>query len=390
MQVITVDQLTKADLFIDATYQGHRNGNAGDDPLPALLGVSNQGGFRILGQRQRPRLVVLTTSMDDPEWPDNLDHETGVFTYYGDNKKPGHELHDTPRYGNLLLQNMFDAVHTGNRASIPPVLVFASAGRYRDMIFKGLAVPGVAGISPLDDLVAVWKTTQGKRFQNYKAKFTILDTPSSPRSWLNVLQANGDFLQHAPQVWREWRATGRGRSLKAIRSLEVRTKDEQLPSSTDEYLLGLILDRLTASPHIFEACAAEIVLLFLGENVVSIDLTRPVRDGGRDAIGKYLIGQGTSSVAVDFAMEAKCYNPSNSVGVKELSRLISRLRHRQFGVLVTTSWVNIPAYKEIKEDGHPVIVISGGDIIRILKEKEGISSREALNAWLDMITNRAA
>lgn len=389
MQVIPFNELAAAALCIDATYEGRRNGNAGDDPLPKLLGVSNQGGFRILGSREQSRLIVLTTSMDDPEWPDELDQETGIFTYYGDNKKPGRELHDTPRYGNLLLRNMFDALHSGKRDEIPPVLVFASAGRYRDMIFKGFAVPGVAGLSPLDDLVAVWKTTQRKRFQNYKAKFTILDIQNLSRSWLNGLQANGDCLKDAPQVWQEWRATGRPRPLKAIRSLEIRLRDEQLPSRADENLLKLMLDKFSAYPHGFEACAAEIVRLFLGEGVVSIDLTRPVRDGGRDAIGKYLIGRGTSSVAVDFSMEAKCYNPSSSVGVKELSRLISRLRHRQFGVLVTTSWVNAQAYKEIKEDGHPIIVISGGDIIRILKEK-GISSREVLNAWLDMIGDRAA
>ena len=75
MQVTTFDRLKEANLFIDATYQGRRNGNAGDDPLPALLGISNQGGFRILGSQGRPRLVVLTTSMDDPEWPDSLKNQ---------------------------------------------------------------------------------------------------------------------------------------------------------------------------------------------------------------------------------------------------------------------------------------------------------------------------
>jgi len=143
-QVIPSDQLSESDLRIDATYEGDRKGNAGDDPLHALLGVSIQGGFRILGTREQPRLVVLTTTLADPEWPDNLDPETGVFTYYGDNKKPGRELHDTPRYGNVLLRNMFDALHCGRRELVPPVLIFANAGQYRDMIFKGLAAPGVA------------------------------------------------------------------------------------------------------------------------------------------------------------------------------------------------------------------------------------------------------
>jgi hypothetical protein len=206
---------------------------------------------------------------------------------------------------------------------------------------------------------------------------------------LNALRTNGDHFKDAPQVWHEWRETGHRQPLKAIQSLEIRTRGEQLSSGADQILLRLILDRFSASPHAFEACAIEIVRLFLGESVVLIDLTRPVRDGGRDAVGKYLIGQGTSSLAVEFSLEAKCYNPSSSVGVRELSRLISRLRHRQFGALVTTSWVNAQAYKEIKEDGHPIILIAGGDIIGILREK-GISSRGALNAWLDMIGDRAA
>jgi len=388
MQVISFDRLRDAGLLIDATYEGGRNGNAGDDPLPALLGVSNQGGFRILGSRNRASLIVLTTSMDDPEWPDYLDHETGIFTYYGDNKRPGQELHDTPRYGNSLLRDMFDALHSGKRYVIPPVLVFAKAGSYRDMVFKGLAVPGVAGLSPLDDLVAVWKTTRGERFQNYQAKFTILDVSNLPRGWLNTLQTrNDEWLRGAPKAWLDWRATGQGQPLRAVRSLEIRARDEQLPSGADESLLSLILERFAESPYDFEACAAEVVRLFLGESVMSINLTRHVRDGGRDAVGKYLIGRGASSVAVDFSMEAKCYIPTNSVGVRELSRLISRLRHRQFGVLVTTSWVNTQAYKEIKEDGHPIIIISGADIIRILKEK-GVSSRDALSSWLDSIKGR--
>jgi hypothetical protein len=383
-QVIPSDQLSRADVQIDATYEGDRNGNAGDDPLHALLGVSVQGGFRILGTREQPRLVVLTSTMSDPEWPDNLDPETGIFTYYGDNKKPGRELHDTPRYGNVLLRNMFDAMHSGKRDHVPPVLIFASAGQYRDMIFKGLAIPGVAGLSPLDDLVAVWKTTASKRFQNYQAKFTILDVPRLSRNWLNALQANGNCTADAPAVWREWKTTGRARALKALRSLEIRTRAEQLPAGNDDAFLKIILDRYSISPVAFEACAAEIVRLLLGESVVSIDLTRPVRDGGRDAVGRYLIGRGMSSTAVDFSMEAKCYSPTNSVGVKELSRLISRLRYRQFGILVTTSWVNSQAYKEIKEDGHPIIVVSGGDIVRILKDK-GTTSRQGLIAWLDAL-----
>jgi hypothetical protein len=77
-------------------------------------------------------------------------------------------------------------------------------------------------------------------------------------------------------------------------------------------------------------------------------------------------------VYAEFSLEAKCYRPplndkaANTVGVKEVSRLISRIRHRQFGVLVTTSVVARQAYEEVREDRHPIIFLSGKDIADIL------------------------
>ncbi|MGU3269043.1 restriction endonuclease [Pseudomonas paraeruginosa] len=54
------------------------------------------------------------------------------------------------------------------------------------------------------------------------------------------------------------------------------------------------------------------------------------------------------------------------MGVKEVSRLISRIRHRQFGVSVTTSIVARQAYEEVREDRHPIVFIAGRDISEIL------------------------
>jgi len=107
---IPFSELSTADLRVDAIYQGTRRGNAGDDPLPHLLDLSTGGGFRWRGdlKRNQLQLVVLKTSMDDPDWPDALDRETGVFTYFGDNKHPGRDLHDTGRGGNLVLRSLFD------------------------------------------------------------------------------------------------------------------------------------------------------------------------------------------------------------------------------------------------------------------------------------------
>ena len=47
---------------------------------------------------------------------------------------------------------------------------------------------------------------------------------------------------------------------------------------------------------------------------------------GPDAIGTYRVGPVADPISLDFALEAKCSAPENGVGVKELSRLLSRLR----------------------------------------------------------------
>ena len=222
MQIIGRKQLGYSDLHLDATYQGGRNGNAGDDPLPSLLSVSNQGGFRYLGKKEEPRLIVLTTSLTDPNWPDEVDLENGVFTYYGDNKTPGRELHDTPRFGNKLLAMVFDAFHSERRERVPPFLIFSGAGVYRDMAFRGLAVPGVAGLSQYEDLIAVWKVSDGHRFQNYRAKFSILDVACVSRQWLKDIQNNLDILRNAPREWIEWVLTSKANILRATRTIEIR------------------------------------------------------------------------------------------------------------------------------------------------------------------------
>lgn len=86
-------------------------------------------------------------------------------------------LHETRRFGNELLRRFFDRLHAGDsgRRSIPPIFVFSGTGEWRDVRFLGLAVPGGPDIENFDDLVAVWRSSEGLRFQNYRARFTILD-----------------------------------------------------------------------------------------------------------------------------------------------------------------------------------------------------------------------
>jgi hypothetical protein len=384
LRVVDFDHLADADLVVDRIYRGGSAGNTGDDPLSKLLPVGNQGGFRTHGRivQDSVKLVVLYTSGAEPDWPDALDPYTGTFTYFGDNRSPGRELHDTPKKGNRLLRRAFESVHAGRegRGQVPPFFLFDKPGTGRDVRFRGLLAPGSDRLSGEEDLVAVWRTTGGHRFQNYRAQFTVLNVASIPRDWIRQL-ASGEILgDSCPDAWRAWVETGRYEPLLAPPTVITRSREAQQPLLADQPLLHLVYEHFKERPHDFEQFAADLMRMS-NPNVDRIDVTRPWRDGGRDAVGDYLLGPAADPVAVEFALEAKCYAPGNGVGVRETSRLISRLRHRQFGVLVTTSHLDGQAYKEIREDGHPVVVLAGRDITDILK-KSGFDSPAALRRHL--------
>ncbi len=123
--------LEQCDLVVDRVYGGSRNGNASDDPLPKLLGVDNSAGFRHLGKRpgiDTLELLALKSNFNDPDWPDNLNTENDLFTYYGDNKSVG-DIHDTPRQGNLILRNLFDARI--------PLLILITSQSYFCLVVQG-------------------------------------------------------------------------------------------------------------------------------------------------------------------------------------------------------------------------------------------------------------
>ena len=214
--------------------------------------------------------------------------------------------------------------------------------------------------------MAVWCTTGGHRFQNYRARFTVLNVPSVSRAWISELASGQATGAHCPDPWRTWVEAGRYTPLLAPPTVIIRSREAQHPPAVDKPLLYLVYEHFKERPHDFEQFAADLMRRGYSE-VDRVDVTRPWRDGGRDAVGDYLLGPDADPVAVEFALEAKCYAPDHGVGVRETSGLISRLRHRQFGVLVTTSHLDSQAYKEIREDGHPVIVLAGRDITDILK-----------------------
>jgi hypothetical protein len=379
------DQLSAANLVVDATYESDRTRQTvGGEPLAPLTGTGNQGGFRFSGSISAPEVVVLYTTLAEPDWPDTLDEENGVFYYYGDNRRPGFELHDrrSGRGGNQILRKVFAALHAGDRANIPPFLIFSKGGERRDVVFRGLAVPGAAHLDQQSDLVAIWKSIGGERFQNYRAVFTVLDVAEIDRRWFGEIRAGAKFGKYCPVALRSWVESGRAPVLRAEKVKQTRTKQQQLGRSPlHREIAAAVFEHFAGDAIAFEHFAADVARM-MDPNIVSLDVTRPSRDGGRDGIGRYRIGQAQNCVTVDFAIEAKCHNPSNGLGVRVLARLISRLRHRQFGMLITTSFLADQAYEELVEDQHPIVVCAAGDIAELLIERAGVGSRASALKWL--------
>jgi ketosteroid isomerase-like protein len=95
-------------------------------------------------------------------------------------------------------------------------------------------------------------------------------------------------------------------------------------------MIKSVRNHFQSRPHAFEHCAAAIARLMM-PNIAALDVTRPSRDGGRDA--------------------------------------------------VEPTWLDLQAYREIKEDQHPVIVIAAADIVVLLRA-EGRGNVEAVSRWL--------
>ena len=345
VRVFPYEELPDADLIVDAIYEGKTGGQLSGEALSHLLpGIGNLGGFRAAGRGYDKRFVVLYTSGEDRDWPDHLDTNSGRFLYYGDNKRPGRELHDTRPGGNRILRYVFDLLHDSpsQRRRIPPFLIFEKCQTNisaRSFQFRGLAVPGFVGLSATEDLIAIWKTSDGQRFQNYRAVFTVLDAPQIRRAWIDALSDETFNSPHAPDAWKDWIARGSYRALAAESTTIVRSHEAQLPKTeTKAAILQTVWQHFRDSPRNFERFAARLFTMH-DPRVVVDEITQYAVDGGRDAVGRYSLGLSDDPVYVEFSLEAKCYRPPsddqppNSVGVKEVSRLISRIRHRQFGVL---------------------------------------------------------
>lgn len=386
-------------LYIDAIYKSDSNRkNFSAEVLSKLLGVKNQGGFRYLGKTEAPNLVILFTSGEDIYWRDELDSSLGVLLYYGDNKTPGTDLHKTKLHGNEILRYIFELSSSSDidkRKKIPPILVFKKTTG-RNVKFLGLAVPGIKGKPNKDWLTAVWGCNKnGDRFQNYKDYFTILNTSTGSEyqngfginlAWINDIEVGEAYNSiHAPIEWKKYILKENYSVLVSKKEKFVKTKEEQLPDDCNKMKMLNFLQQYFYSKdrgYSFEKFAADLTQ-YMDDSVVDINVTRPYKDGGLDAEGRYRIFKNEeNTVYVEFYLQAKCYAPANGVVVSDTARLISRIKNRQFGIMFTTSYIAKQAYEEILKDGHPIVIINGKNIIEYIFNELEIRTISELAKWL--------
>jgi len=389
--VIPFEDLKTANLIIDAVYEGGSAGNAGDDPISKLLFTENSGGFRIRNNiNTEIAYLVLYTSGEDINWPDTIDKEKGIVKYFGDNKNSGKDMYDTYKKGNKYLENVWGIRNDSGINRKIPVFLFIkkpTKNSSRSVQFIGLLVPHIIGQKSENLLRSIWRTDKkGNRFQNYEAFFSILNLGKDiiSKEWINNLIKNPDTSDNcSPLAWKKYKRQNYitdNLVLKSPRLIDIRDKELQLPKNIkDQKMLQRIIDYFDNDPYAFEEFAINIIQSM--DNNFILKGTPKTVDGGRDGIGFYNIGIDNTEISLPCILEAKCYATSNSVGVRDTSRLISRLKTTDFGVLVTTSYIGNQAYKEIISDKHKVLIISGGDIIKILKNTY-ITDLELLENYL--------
>ncbi|MFF3225388.1 restriction endonuclease [Nocardia suismassiliense] len=384
-RIVAYDDLGTADLHIDRIYAGKTLNGRSLDPVSRIFGVGVQGGIRFKGSAvgNSVQLVVLYSTGDSPDWRDQLDSQTGILTYYGDNKEPGGSLLETHLRGNIALHHAFKAGRGSeqDRQNVPPFFYFERVQKKGSLVrFRGLAVPGAEAMTSEEELSAPWWSRDGKRFQNYCARFTILDAPTVSRSWIAGLVSGAPSLSAGcPDAWRQWVENRTYRALVAPSTDLAREIEGQIPTDAVGIEFLETIRRHFAGGANFQEFA-HAVWQFMAPGTERQAVTRGGHYGRSYLGGKYLIGPEGGTIALGFVLDADTGHAGKPIA--DVSRLFSSLRHREFGVFVTLSYFAESVYHEVRADSHQVALVCGRDVVETLR-REGFGDVLSVQAWLD-------
>jgi len=335
-------------------------------------GIGNAGGIRrakfLKLKTDLPCYIVLITRNISHHWhnpwEDIIDYSTGAIFYWGDAKFDESKSFKDYR-GNKILQRVFDLVLENRLTELPPILHFSkvASGLVK---FNGLCV--------LKNLELTWFQDKKNPVKNYRADLTILDVEKVELEWLydRVECTNWQSLQNkSPEVWKDY-LKGNTRKLD-VWSKSILDKNEQIPpkGSLEEFLLNRLHQ---LNPTEFEA-----VVVDLFRNLPQVNhkivRTRRSADGGFDFYGQFSIPYPVK-YEIEFLGEAKKFARDTAVQPKHVSRLVARLNRGQYGIFVTTSYYTRQTQREVLEDGYPVRLFSGNDLVNILHELRLVQNGE--------------
>ena len=205
-KVINFKDIYESNLIVGALYKGGNSGNMSDEVLSKLMMCENSGGFRKRGSINPFALkyVVLYSTNKNENWINKIDFQNKRVYYYGDNTRNEVDMLDTKKKGNLILKNVYERLNNNDRKDIPPFFMFTSE-QGRDVRFVGLLVPRDDRISKDMQLIKVVDEVDGKKIENYKAVFTILDVKEIDRRWIEDLNNDNKNSKYAPDEWNRWR-----------------------------------------------------------------------------------------------------------------------------------------------------------------------------------------
>lgn len=328
-------------------------------------------------------LFLITTRVSQQyhnPWDDIVDYSTGQILYWGDAKYDGtrREKKHNEFMGNRILESIHDLILGQSLSLVPPILHFTKLN-------KGLIQ--FSGLCVLDRLETTWYEDKDRPIKNFRCHLSILDTEAIDVNWLHMrasAKLDSDPNINAPEIWLDY-ISGRIRKLILWQKL-VRTNSDQLPlPESDE---SKVLDQVRSlSAEEFEHFCTALFQDLAARSGVQHDIqgTRMVRDGGFDFFGKFTLPP-PLHYEINFKGEAKRYKGSNPVGPEDVSRLVARLQRGEYGVFITTSYYTKAAQEEVYEDGYPVRLFSGRDIVLFLRLLGLITNKTRIREdWLTRI-----
>lgn len=358
------------------------NSKSKDQFVTWIPGMGNSKGIRPVRfkniKTDLPAFIILLTRQSSHRhlnpWDDIIDYVSGQIFYWGDakfNKEKSYPDFD----GNKVLLRSFEHHIEGRFNKVPPILHFTKSEKGR-VTFNGLCA--------FAKLELTWFEDEGKPVKNFRCELIILDEEEVSTEWLYSRVNSDDISEinsNAPKAWIDY-IKGRPQKIDVFKK-EIKSKEQQLPDSKSDLQVLKSLHDLT--PTQFEKALVELFrkLPHVHHNITG---TRPSKDGGFDFFGEFSIPF-PIGYRIQFLGEAKKYGINNPVSPDKVSRLVARLDRGQFGIFVTTSYYTKQTQEEILEDGYPVKLYSGIDLINFLKELRLIDNNRIKSEWIQEIIN---